>query len=55
MEHFSYLDIDGKNWTTKLESPDSQEFKFLECIRDNFLFQDITNPTRVRESDTPNV
>ena len=55
MGDFNYPDIDWTNWTTKSESTESQEFKFIECIRDSFLFQHITNPTRVRGSDTPNV
>ena len=53
--HFNYSDIDWSIWTTKSENPDSQKLKCIECIRDSFLYQHITKPTRVRGTDTPNV
>ena len=46
MGDFNYPDIDWFNWTTKSDKPESQEFKFIECIRDSFLYQHITKPTR---------
>ena len=55
MGDFNYPDIDWSNWITKSECPDSQEFKFLECIRNCFLFQHVRKPTGVRGSDTPNL
>ena len=55
MGDFNYPDINWKNWTTKSENTDNQEFKFIECIRDNFLSQHVQEPTRVRGNDTPNL
>ena len=55
MGNFNYPDMEWSNWTPKSENADSQEFRFIECITDSFLFQHVTKPTRVRESDTPNL
>ena len=55
MGDFNYPDINWKNWTTKSENTENQEFKFIECIRDNFLSQHVQEPTRVRGNDTPNL
>ena len=46
------------NWTPDPELPttiseDSAEYKFIECIRDSFLYQHITEPTRYREGNRP--
>ena len=44
-------------WTPDPElhttTEDSPEYKFVECIRDTFLVQHITKPTRYREGNTP--
>ena len=32
-----------------------EEFKFIECLRDNYLYQHVNKPTRGRGSDTPNL
>ena len=55
MGDFNYPDINWANWTSKSDNIDSQEFKFIECIRDNFLIQHVSEPTRVRGEDTPNL
>ena len=46
------------NWTPDPELPatisvDSAEYKFIECIRDSFLYQHLTEPTRYREGNRP--
>lgn len=51
---FNFPDIDWNNWTTTV-SENHVAFKFLECIRDNFLEQPITQPTRWRDIDPGNV
>ena len=44
-------------WTPDPElnttTEDSPEFMFVECIRDTFLVQHITEPTRYRDGNTP--
>ena len=45
-------------WTPDPELPpniseDSAEYKFVECMRDTFLHQNITEPTRFREGNQP--
>ncbi len=52
---FNYPNI---NWNTLYPGTDNEsaeEFKFLDCIQDNYLTQHITKPTRVRGTDTPNL
>ena len=36
-----------------LISENSAEYKFVECIRDTFMHQHITEPTRYREGNRP--
>ena len=55
MGDFNYPDINWKNWMTKSENTENQDFRFIECIRDNFLSQHVQEPTRVRGNDTPNL
>ena len=35
------------------KAADSPEFKFTECIRDTYMYQHITEPTRYREGNRP--
>ena len=53
MGDFNLPGIDWISWTTK--SPDSNcyENKFIETVRDCFLFQHISEPTRCRGKDQP--
>jgi hypothetical protein len=39
MGYFNYLDIDWENWNTKGDNTNSHEYKFVETIQDNFLYQ----------------
>ena len=49
---FNYNHISWENWTTT-KSTSSNEYLFLECIRDLFLFQHVTRPTRYRADNQP--
>ncbi len=40
---FNYPDIDWKTWTCK--SNETQEYKFIAVLRDNFRFQHAEHPT----------
>ena len=45
------------NWDT-WSTPSNEsciDFKFIECIRDSFLFQHITKPTRTRIDHGPHI
>ena len=43
---FNYPNIDWQNWYTLSENTNIPDTKFKEGIRDNFLFQHVTLPTR---------
>ena len=53
MGDFNYPGIDWGKYTAG--SSESVEHKFLECIQDNFMFQFVSEPTRWRGMDTPNL
>ncbi len=54
MGDFNFPEIDWTSWTSgKDENVDTRGYKFLECVRDCYLYQHITEPTRGRGSDTP--
>ena len=52
---FNLPDINWKNWTTKSNNPNNLNLKFIECLRDAFMSQHVTDPTRGRGSNNPNV
>ena len=51
---FNYPEISWDNWSTNRNATHNS-FKFLECLRDNYLYQLIEKPTWVREGQTQNV
>ena len=51
---FNYKKINWKNMTTT-ESENSIEQKFIDCIQDNYLYQHVTKPTRIRGTDEPSL
>jgi endonuclease/exonuclease/phosphatase family metal-dependent hydrolase len=55
MGDFNYPDIDWENWNTKGDNTNSHEYKFVETIQDNFLYQHTRKPTRRRGTDTPHI
>ena len=50
---FNMRNIAWPEWESPSPNPDDLENKFIEIMRDNFLFQHINQPTRGRGSDTP--
>ena len=52
---FTYPNIDWQNWYTLSENTNSPDTKFKEGIRDNFLFQHVTLPTRWRLGNKSNI
>ena len=55
MGDFNYKDINWQTWSLNKGNTQSDEFKFIECLRDNYLHQHVNKPTRGRGSDTPNL
>ena len=55
MGDYNYPEIEWDTWTVKGDSIVSQEYKFLECVQDSYLFQHSTKPTRWRGADSANV
>ena len=53
MGDLNFKQIKWESLSTDIYNPDDINNKFVECVRDNFLFQHITEPTRQRGSDTP--
>ena len=51
---FNFKDINWKNCTT-IHGGKSKEVKFIETVRDCFLYQHITKPTRRRGNDNPSL
>ena len=49
---FNFTDINWTNWNTT-HNEESKEAKFIETVRDCYLYQHITKPTRYRGSDEP--
>ena len=53
--YFNIPGINWQHWTTQSDSPNNYEFKFIECVRDSFMFRHVTEPTRCRGNDNPDV
>ena len=50
---FNLPGIDWKSWSSPISNINHIENKFIECARDCYLFQHITEPTRLRGTDQP--
>ena len=50
---FNMKDIDWHSYST-IHSDEHIEHVFIECLRDNFLYQHVFEPTRFRENQTCN-
>ena len=53
MGDFNVRNIDWVNTCCLVQDLDDYSNKFLECMRDSYLFQHVTEPTRQRGNDTP--
>ena len=51
---FNFPEIDWSNWTTSTNE-NHNSFRFLECLRDNYLEQFVNQPTRWRDLEPGNV
>ena len=50
---FNYPSINWETWQPANENEESEEYKLIECLRENYLSQHVTQPTRVRGTDEP--
>ncbi|VDI00955.1 Hypothetical predicted protein [Mytilus galloprovincialis] len=55
MGDINYPNIDWETHSCKSDNIESDEYKFTQCVQDNYLYQHVTKPTRWRGSDTPHV
>ena len=53
MGDINYPLIDWDAWLAP--GDDTRETKFLKCLEDNFYFQHVDKPTRIRGTDKPNI
>ncbi len=50
---FNYPSINWETWQPGNENEESDEHKLIECLRENYLSQHVTEPTRARGTDEP--
>ena len=55
MGDFNYPDIDWESWNSKGDSTETVEYRFIDKLQDNYLFQHILKPTRWRGSNKPSI
>ena len=55
MGNINYPDVDCKCYRKNSDSVETADYKFLQCIQDNFLYQHVTKTTRFKGNDNPNV
>jgi hypothetical protein len=55
MGDFNLPDIDWNSWSVPGASTENYDYKFVDCVQDNFLHQFVTKPTRWRGTDTPHI
>ncbi|CAG2256668.1 unnamed protein product [Mytilus edulis] len=53
MGDYNYPEINWDSWNSPGDSTESNEYRFLENLQENFLFQHVTRPTRWRGTNTP--
>ena len=54
MGDFNFPDINWTDWTCSTNSTENFSYRFIEAVRDFYLYQHITKATRGRGTDTPN-
>ncbi len=47
--------INWKNWTTEGGSVETEEYKFVEAVRDSYMYQHVSQATRGRGADSPSL
>ena len=53
MGDFNFPDIDWDTLTSKIKNENDINVKFINCVRDCYLFQHVTEATRLRGSNEP--
>ena len=52
---FNYPGIEWQSWTTREENTDGEEYRFIETMRDCYLYQHVNSETRGRGANKPNL
>ena len=52
---FNLTGINWTTWSTQNRNEEDEDAKFLEILRDGFLFQHILEPTRARSGNEPSI
>ena len=55
MGDFNYKERNWATWTTSATDENSPCNRFIEAVRDSFIYQHVNKPTRARGEDTPNI
>lgn len=55
MGDFNYPKINWQTWSTEGGSVDNEEYKFIEAVRDSFMYQHVCQATRGRGVSSPSV
>ena len=55
MGDFNYPQINWESWDTTSQNPQEASYKFIEAVRDAYLFQHVKKPTRARRMDAPHI
>ena len=55
MGDFNFPDINWDTWSTPTDDTNSIEFQFIEAVRDAYLYQHVTLPTRGRIGQVPHL
>ncbi|XP_033756287.1 uncharacterized protein LOC117339033 [Pecten maximus] len=55
MGDFNYPGINWETWNTRGESTETQEYKFMQKLQDNFFFHHVQEPTRWGGKDNPHI
>lgn len=46
MGDFNLPNTDWESWNNKNDNIETKDYKFIQCIQDNFLYQHVNKPTR---------
>ena len=55
VEDFNYPDVDWNTWKTEGDSTDGEDYNIVESLRDGCWFQHVTQETRGRGTNKPNL
>jgi hypothetical protein len=54
-DFYNYPHIDWESWNTRGDSVNTDDYKLVNCLQDNFLYQIVDQPTRWRGTNRPSI